>query len=219
MINDEKCHLCNKALGSSQKDIRSHVGKHLEEVALMALPKEDEGDSDGSSNSDREALNSHKSLVVEAPSPASIASGKCPYQDCGRHFKDLKAHVLTHQAQRPFKCSVVSCEKGFARRSDRNRHASTHYKGTMVCGLCPGLGTAVEKSFNRVDVFKRHLVSVHRVEQSRSEISTKSCLAPIERRSLDSPLGICSICSKMFSTAQESYEHLDDCVLRAACDA
>ncbi len=58
-INDEKCHLCNRALGTSQKAIRSHVGKHLEEVALMALPKEDESYSDVSSNSDHKALDHH----------------------------------------------------------------------------------------------------------------------------------------------------------------
>jgi hypothetical protein len=29
--------------------------------------------------------------------------GRCPHPDCGRVFKDLKAHMLTHQAERPGK--------------------------------------------------------------------------------------------------------------------
>jgi hypothetical protein len=36
----------------------------------------------------------------------------------------------------------------------------------MVCGFCPGSGSPAEKSFNRADVFKRHLTSVHGVEQT-----------------------------------------------------
>jgi len=45
---------------------------------------------------------------------------KCPHSECtGRRFKDLPAHMLTHQTERPFKCPIVACEyhsKGFAKR-------------------------------------------------------------------------------------------------------
>ena len=71
--------------------------------------------------------------------------GQCTYPDCGRVFKDLKAHMLTHQTERPEKCPIVTCDyhiKGFARKYDKNRHTLTHYKGTMVCGFCPGSGSA-----------------------------------------------------------------------------
>ncbi len=64
--------------------------------------------------------------------------GRCPHPECGRVFKDLKAHLLTHLNERPEKCPLPSCEyhhKGFARKYDKNRHTLTHYKGTMVCGL------------------------------------------------------------------------------------
>ncbi|KAG9619475.1 hypothetical protein KCU64_g22203, partial [Aureobasidium melanogenum] len=63
--------------------------------------------------------------------------GVCPIASCGRHIKDLKAHLLTHKNERPEKCPITSCEyhiKGFARKYDKNRHTLTHYKGTMVCG-------------------------------------------------------------------------------------
>ena len=146
--------------------------------------------------------------------------GRCPNPDCGRLFKDLKAHMLTHQPERPEKCPIVICEyhqKGFARKYDKNRHTLTHYKGTMVCGFCPGSGSAAEKSFNRADVFKRHLTSVHGVEQtppnSRKKSPTTSSSKKMSGYSHDAT-GKCSTCSAMFNNAQEFYEHLDDCVLR-----
>lgn len=144
--------------------------------------------------------------------------GMCPLPECGRVFKDLKAHMLTHQNERPEKCPIATCEyhvKGFARKYDKNRHTLTHYKGTMVCGFCPGSGSAAEKSFNRADVFKRHLTSVHGVEQNPPNSRKKS---PSGRKvhpgSQPNVAGTCSTCSVTFANAQEFYEHLDDCVLR-----
>ena len=128
--------------------------------------------------------------------------------------------MLTHQSERPEKCPIVTCDyhqKGFARKYDKNRHTLTHYKGTMVCGFCPGSGSAAEKSFNRADVFKRHLTSVHGVEQTPPNSRKKSPTASSARKvSTHAPdvTGRCSTCSAMFNNAQEFYEHLDDCVLR-----
>jgi len=148
----------------------------------------------------------------------SREKGLCPLPECGRVFKDLKAHMLTHQNERPEKCPITTCEyhlKGFARKYDKNRHTLTHYKGTMVCGFCPGSGSAAEKSFNRADVFKRHLTSVHGVEQNPPNSRKKS---PSARKgftgSQQNMAGTCSTCSVTFANAQEFYEHLDDCVLR-----
>lgn len=128
--------------------------------------------------------------------------------------------MLTHQSERPEKCPIVTCEyhqKGFARKYDKNRHTLTHYKGTMVCDFCPGSGSAAEKSFNRADVFKRHLTSVHGVEQTPPNSRKKSPSASSAKKSsTTSPAaaGKCSTCSAMFHNAQDFYEHLDDCVLR-----
>jgi hypothetical protein len=102
-------------------------------------------------------------------SPSSATDNRSRCSECGRVFKDIAAHMLTHQEERPEKCPIETCEyhtKGFARKYDKNRHALTHYKGNMVCPFCPGPGTAYEKAFNRADVFKRHLTSVHHVEQT-----------------------------------------------------
>ncbi|KAF3004197.1 hypothetical protein E8E13_006597 [Curvularia kusanoi] len=135
----------------------------------------------------------------------TMQKGMCPLPECGRVFKDLKAHMLTHRSERPEKCPITTCEynvKGFARKYDKNRHTLTHYKGTMVCGFCPGSGSAAEKSFNRADVFKRHLTSVHGVEQNPPNSRKKS------------PNG-----ALIFPNAQDFYEHLDDCVLRVVQQA
>jgi hypothetical protein len=145
--------------------------------------------------------------------------GMCPIPDCGRIFKDLKAHMLTHQTERPEKCPIQTCDyhvKGFARKYDKNRHTLTHYKGTMVCGFCPGSGSAAEKSFNRADVFKRHLTSVHGVEQTAPNARRKSPISGKKHTSAgqNTPAATCSTCSVTFANAQEFYEHLDDCVLR-----
>ena len=129
--------------------------------------------------------------------------------------------MLTHQSERPEKCPILNCEynqKGFARKYDKNRHTLTHYKGTMVCGFCPGSGSAAEKSFNRADVFKRHLTSVHSVEQTPPNSRKRSPSGNTKRGGLSSycedATGKCSTCSATFNNAQEFYEHLDDCVLR-----
>ncbi|KAJ5454005.1 uncharacterized protein N7458_004961 [Penicillium daleae] len=145
--------------------------------------------------------------------------GRCPHPDCGRVFKDLKAHMLTHQSERPEKCPISTCEyhtKGFARKYDKNRHTLTHYKGTMVCGFCPGSGSPAEKSFNRADVFKRHLTSVHGVEQTPPNCRKRSPTGSTQKGMNygSDATGKCSTCSATFSNAQDFYEHLDDCVLR-----
>ncbi|KAH8432434.1 uncharacterized protein LDX57_010070 [Aspergillus melleus] len=145
------------------------------------------------------------------------ADEQCPHPECAGHaFKDLKAHMLTHQVDRPEKCPVVTCEyhvKGFSRKYDCNRHALTHYKGTIVCGFCSPAETLVKKVFERVDVFKRHLISVHDVEHtppnSRKDVLNKGL------KFASDATGKCSICSMTFSNAQDFYEHLDECGLRA----
>jgi hypothetical protein len=167
----------------------------------------------------RQSQTSHRSGSFEI-SQEDQDKGICPIPDCGRSFKDLKAHMLTHQTERPEKCPIQTCEyhvKGFARKYDKNRHTLTHYKGTMVCGFCPGSGSAAEKSFNRADVFKRHLTSVHGVEQTPPNARRKSPISGkkgVGSAAQNTCAGTCSTCSITFANAQEFYEHLDDCVLR-----
>ena len=122
---------------------------------------------------------------------------------------------------RPEKCPILSCEfhqRGFAREYDRLRHVLTHFKGVVICPFCPLSGSDAEKTFVRVDVFKRHLTSVHSVEQismqrrGQTGLFTTSTRETISQHEEGS--GRCSVCSATFANAQEFYEHLDDCVTR-----
>ncbi|KAI0169478.1 hypothetical protein GGR52DRAFT_468368 [Hypoxylon sp. FL1284] len=167
----------------------------------------------------RPSHSSYQSHDYSYNSDESEKKQKC--LDCGKTFKDLKAHRLTHQTERPEKCPIQTCDyhvKGFARKYDKNRHTLTHYKGTMVCGFCPGSGSAAEKSFNRADVFKRHLTAVHGVEQTPPNSRKKTATSVNSGKKLTGyapdATGKCSTCSATFSNAQDFYEHLDDCVLR-----
>ncbi|KAK2593594.1 hypothetical protein QQS21_008723 [Conoideocrella luteorostrata] len=150
---------------------------------------------------------------------------QCPHPDCGRIVKDLAAHMLTHQEERPEKCPIVTCEyhiKGFARKYDKNRHALTHYRGSMVCPFCPGVGSPYEKVFGRADVFKRHLATAHNVDQTptNNRSGTLSHLLDSQASSPTHSFGArCSICGGIFTTAQDFYEHLDECVLRVIVPA
>lgn len=169
------------------------------------------------------SMGSQFSPAITHASPASEfedgENRRCPYPECGKLFKDLKAHLLTHQAERPEKCPITTCEyhrKGFSRKYDKNRHTLTHYKGTMVCGFCPGSGTPSEKSFNRADVFKRHLTSVHGVEQTPPNSRKRSPTGSTKKLSsyCADATGKCSTCNSTFNNAQDFYEHLDECVMR-----
>ena len=152
----------------------------------------------------------------------SKGTQRCPHPDCGETFKHLKAHMLTHQQERPEKCPIQTCDyhiKGFARKHDKNRHIMRHYNGHMVCGFCPGSGSATEKLFNRADVFKRHLTAVHGVVQTLPNSHTKTAAGgpgpggkKLQGYAPDAT-GKCSSCSQTFLNAQDLYDHLDDCVL------
>lgn len=149
--------------------------------------------------------------------------GLCPNPNCGKVFKDLKAHLLTHSKERPEKCPIITCEyhvRGFCRKYDKQRHTLTHFKGTLVCNFCPGKGTPAAKIFQRADVFKRHLVSVHGAENSQSPPSRKSSrpksiIPCIESSECHWPgsYGSCSNCSVIFANVQLFYYHLDECVI------
>jgi hypothetical protein len=122
---------------------------------------------------------------------------------------------------RPEKCPVLSCEyhhRGFVREYDKRRHTLTHFRGSLVCAFCPASGSLMERTFERVDSFKRHLASVHSVEQIPPNSQSPSQAFTGSARELliqyeDAP-GDCSICCATFANAQEFYEHLDDCVLQ-----
>jgi hypothetical protein len=75
----------------------------------------------------------------------------------------------------------------------------------------------MEKSFSPADVFKRHLLAVYNVEQTAPKGWQKKCAKGKGIHTGDytnnNLSGKCSTCDITFATAQQFYEHLDDCVL------
>lgn len=159
-----------------------------------------------------------ESVVLSAYSAYSAADGTesdrgfCPDPTCGKQLSDLKAHMETHQIERPVKCPLPTCEyhkMGFAREYDQKRHTLTHFRGPIECGCC-----SEQLIFNRVDVFKRHLISQHGVMQITPGDLPRDITTPevsISPRATD-VLGKCSTCALAFN-AQDLYKHIDDCVL------
>lgn len=251
-IAKQKCPLCGETDWPSERKFITHVGRHMEDVALSSLPREiDSDDNSAQSESEgdlavyvresRDFKAEHETLSYhgitelvqgeeigsdDAPSneldPSSsrflyTETGRCPHPDCGKVFKDLRAHMLTHHVERPYLCLFQSCyysQRGFARAYDMNRHLLTHFKGTMVCGYCPGSGSAYEKSFTRADVFKRHLTAAHGVEQTPPNSRRPKALATkILSDYGPDATGRCTNCSQIFGDAQDFYEHFNACIV------
>lgn len=200
------CPLCLCSLPSG-KQLERHMGRHLEELSLFALPRSEENDDEGAISSDEDSDKSHD----------PVDEGRCP--QCDLVFVDLRAHAMTHnETERAEKCPIVTCDyhaKGFARIYDRNRHLLTHYKGVMVCHFCPGAGTPKEKSFTRADVFKRHLVTDHGVMQLQPNQLDQSPTSSMktDMGHTGGSTGNCSICNEPFGDAQDFYKHIDNCVM------
>ncbi|KAF2235093.1 hypothetical protein EV356DRAFT_514710 [Viridothelium virens] len=143
---------------------------------------------------------------------------RCPLPGCRMWYEDLTAHKVRYHPERPEKCPIPTCEyhtKGFARKHDRERHTLMHYKGTILCDFCSGVGSAAGKRYNRIDVLKRHSTSVHRVEQVPTYFRREPPPQFIKQYQRSANPGTCSICNCIFVNAQELYDHLDACALRA----
>ncbi|KAG7005326.1 hypothetical protein G7Y79_00020g048540 [Physcia stellaris] len=206
-VEQEECFLCNTFPCKTRRSLVAHIGKHMEEVALMALPRDGANDAKESSGSEDGSV-----MFVNNSGAAGYRtdneSGRCPFPKCGRFYKDLMTHLLIHQSERPEKCPVVTCEyhqKGFAREYDKARHFLTHYKGIWECGFCSGSRSATGSFYSRADVFKRHLVSVHGVVRTPS--------TPPYTVTSSVKMVSCFVCSEIQHNAQQFYEHLDECII------
>ena len=60
----EECPLCQVVLGKPRREFAKHVGQHMEEIALMALPRDNDEDSEAHSTS-TEPVSSHFLAFVD----------------------------------------------------------------------------------------------------------------------------------------------------------
>jgi hypothetical protein len=199
----QQCPLCFEVPGHSQKSFINHVGEHLEEIALAALPRKPVSRSETDSMSSTHSANAEPHLLKggENELVSSLMSSKPVEESESRTF-------LPHD-KRPEKCPLETCTKSFDRKFDRNRHALTHFKGTLMCRFCPQFGSAGLHQFARVDMFKKHLIERHGagVGRSLSQQRGYRCMATVASV-------LCAVCQHTFSNAQTMYRHLDECILR-----
>ncbi|KAI0411103.1 hypothetical protein F5X98DRAFT_64653 [Xylaria grammica] len=203
-----ECPLCKEKIDRGKATIIKHLGGHLEEIALGALPPGLSFESESEDQDENEEDYDPGDFKDTEEGATALV------------FGGLATHnMLTHR-ERPEKCPIETCEyhtKGFARKYDQKRHTLTHYKGAIVCPFCLVPGTAY-KVFNRADVLKWHLIKVHNVTKI-SPISPKIITSTSGSSSRNSRNSQCSICKMRPSTAQEFYEHLDDCMLNVIVPA
>ncbi len=95
-IEYEKCFLCNKVIGKPRRAFVKHVGQHMEDIALMALPRETDDDTGEASETTNEG----------SDHPLDLKDGNCAIS----HSIDSQADVLSHEPGRPEKCPVVTCQ-------------------------------------------------------------------------------------------------------------
>ncbi|CAI6336622.1 unnamed protein product [Periconia digitata] len=186
-----------------------------EHIPNHDCPSMTTGSTLSSRNSSTRSTKSNKWTETEVPT-----KGRCPIPECGRMMRDLAAHLLTHQAERPEKCPVDTCEyhtKGFARPYDKVRHTLTHFNGMFACQFCTSSVAVSARTFSRCDAFLRHLVNAHDVEPvspgRRDELCSTRPNKPTKRFAAGNSVVTCTLCTEPFD-AQGYYEHLRGCVLR-----
>ena len=80
-VEDDECPLCRTVVGKPRRAFVKHVARHMEEIALMALPRNVEEDSEeGSVSTDRTSLEESRISFHEKPSlEADVIARSMPY--------------------------------------------------------------------------------------------------------------------------------------------
>ncbi|KAF2258458.1 hypothetical protein CC78DRAFT_587149 [Lojkania enalia] len=134
----------------------------------------------------------------------------------GQVLQVVKPHMRTHGNHQPEKCPIATCEyhpKCFAGKYTKDQDTLTHSKGTWVCCFCPDhpkSSTGIEKTFNRADLFKRHLARFHNVRSNKPSAGNLKLVTE--------KVGDSSACFVIYDNARKFYKHLDNCILGATLE-
>ncbi len=135
-----KCPMCRESLGQTRRAFASHVGRHMEEIALACLPGDVDGDSD-------------------------VKSAE-PLADDSIELLRPKSKATKNRARRLFYLcpfAQYDCASTFTSKAHWKRHVSTHHMrlGVWRCDICPRASADDSNEFDRKDLFLQHLCHMH----------------------------------------------------------
>ena len=124
-VEQEKCFLCNVSPAKSRRAFVKHVGKHMEEIALMALPREAEDDSAESSTTTGEGDDHSQNSTTKSSDTMQpfIANSRLVAKGEGSFLAD-RAGALEN-LECPF--NVLLCYRAFSKTEDWIEHSMTHF--------------------------------------------------------------------------------------------
>ena len=132
-VETEECPLCHIVLGKPRRAFVKHTARHMEEIALMALPRSTEEDLDESSISTNEISQGSKSAGMLAPEIESEACKGISVQGTDGSATTGAVSSITAPPQGPAHAPgneveeyIIKCICGF-REDDGN---------TVYCDLC-----------------------------------------------------------------------------------
>ena len=136
-IENEKCLLCQETPAQNRRAFITHVGRHLEEMALVVLPRDTEDDSAGLSDLSSQGSDAIKHFVSrkdiqvdgEMKQLGSMHFVRCPH--CPSLFPSnstFKRHLLSAHT-RPFTCIFqrYGCNATFGSKSEWKRHINVQH--------------------------------------------------------------------------------------------
>lgn len=122
--------------------------KHMKDIHGTMADKEQEFPVGNDLAPHEEVDNSTRPYSAPKIQKNKIHNYICPY--CSKVFSrnyNLKSHLVTHSAERPYPCGV--CEKSFSRLNDCIRHQNSHEGQRFRCEGCG-------KEFTRADSLRNH---------------------------------------------------------------
>jgi hypothetical protein len=150
------CPLCLCIPGKSRRNFVTHVGKHMEGIALAALPRKN--DSDSSSDSENESRSTISIPVmdeipeegqnVSIPRRAIYSCRQCRYEPSGeekRKASKLRRHERTQHPE--------------LERSDKRQHSVDSTTSLPAPSTTQGFKNLAEKSLEIGEIEKPHIVS------------------------------------------------------------
>lgn len=87
-IEEDECPLCRLVLGKPRRAFVKHVGRHMEEIALMALPRDIEEDSEEGSVSTDRTNTSHSEHIAQQSSSLKSSTPR-QYGGIAQHKDDV----------------------------------------------------------------------------------------------------------------------------------